>query len=367
MMWSRMMMTAALAAGLAVAVAPAAAQSPEQVNYQGLLSDANGNPLASANYRLDFSIYDSATGGTLIWGPYSFDAATGNGHAPQVAVVNGRFNVILGPKDTTGRDISSAFLSAGTRFVEIKVSNGTAISPRQQFLSSPYAYAVKGITFNAAGYVVPSGIAMNTTFDPQTVITARAVPADQSDRTTAQGSTEMNELILYQGNDPYNGAGPDYITLRAPAIRLQTYNDAAIGDIAAKGGSNTRLYIAPDGKIGIGTVDPQATLDVRGGISLTGSMNVNGEKPLLAQYFSINSSGQVSTGYAVNTYTCWVGGTFSHVQDFAFNQYAGDSWATTYNNNGTWWVVLGEPRTFADRSVFVMCARNEFTNRKSSY
>ena len=56
-----------------------------------------------------------------------------------MVVLQGRFNVILGSADTTGRPIQDAFAGA-TRFVEIKVDGGAPILPRQQFLSSPYAF-----------------------------------------------------------------------------------------------------------------------------------------------------------------------------------------------------------------------------------
>lgn len=45
----------------------------------------------------------------------------------------------------------------------------------------------------------------------------------------------------------------DLITLRAPAIRLQTFNSAGVNDIGDVAGSNTRLYVAPNGSVGIGS------------------------------------------------------------------------------------------------------------------
>jgi hypothetical protein len=56
-------------------------------------------------------------------------------------VANGRFNVIIGPKDTNAVSIRDAF-GGGDRFLEIKVNGGAPILPRQQFLSNPYAFAV---------------------------------------------------------------------------------------------------------------------------------------------------------------------------------------------------------------------------------
>lgn len=113
--------------------------APPYVNYQGLLHGADGQPLTTGNYTMQFSIYDQAQSGSQIWGPFIFDGALATGHGPQVQVFNGRFNVILGPQDTTGSPISAAF--AGTnRFMEITVGVGPALLPRQQFLSTAYAF-----------------------------------------------------------------------------------------------------------------------------------------------------------------------------------------------------------------------------------
>jgi len=124
---------------LNAALLPARAGSPEYLNYQGLLNGADGQPLPTGNYTLEFNIHDQANGDTKQWGPFLFDGGTGNGHGPLVPVANGRFNVIIGPSDTLSRPISTSF--AGTnRFIEIKVNNGSPILPRQQFLSTPYAF-----------------------------------------------------------------------------------------------------------------------------------------------------------------------------------------------------------------------------------
>jgi hypothetical protein len=113
---------------------------PEYLNYQGLLKAADGSPLATGNYTMEFNIYDKANpgGDTKIWGPFLFDGNAGAGHGLVVPVVNGSFNVIIGPKDTGGASITNAF-TAPTRFIEIKVNGGAAILPRQQFLSTAYA------------------------------------------------------------------------------------------------------------------------------------------------------------------------------------------------------------------------------------
>ncbi len=107
---------------------------PPLINYQGVLTDAEGKPIANGQKNLEFNIYDAATGGTLIWGPQTFNT---------VPIINGQFNVILGTTDSSGRSILDAF-DSDLRFLGIKIGeSGVEISPRQQILSTPYATSAK--------------------------------------------------------------------------------------------------------------------------------------------------------------------------------------------------------------------------------
>jgi hypothetical protein len=133
--------TSTLWRGLAVLAASSLsgwAASPDYINYQGRLNGADGNPLPTGSYTIEFNIYDQANLGTRVWGPFRFDGQVGDGHGSLVPVVNGRFNVIIGPRDTSSRSIQGAFTGTD-RFVEIAVNGGSPILPRQQFLSAPYA------------------------------------------------------------------------------------------------------------------------------------------------------------------------------------------------------------------------------------
>lgn len=101
---------------------------PPLVNYQGMLTDADGNPM-SGTKQLEFNLYDAASGGNKIWGPQVFNS---------VPLVGGKFNVILGTTDNSGRSISEAFTEK-ERYLGIKVNNGSELAPRQQILSAPFA------------------------------------------------------------------------------------------------------------------------------------------------------------------------------------------------------------------------------------
>lgn len=110
---------------------------------------------------------------------------------------------------------------------------------------------VVGTTMTAGTYLFPAPVG-----DPSPVITARTVPAGQG------AANERTELILFHSNDPVNGSGDDLITLRAPSIRLQTFDNASVADINNAAGSNDRVYIRYDGNVGVGNSSPQHQLSV---------------------------------------------------------------------------------------------------------
>lgn len=116
---------------------------PGLMNYQGTLIDSGGTAVALGTYTLEFRIYDSAEAGTVVWGPLMLDGGTATGHGPQVYVTaEGNFNVMVGPQDTAGRQLTNAFNGAD-RYLEVAFDDGSktlqTLSPRQKILSAPFA------------------------------------------------------------------------------------------------------------------------------------------------------------------------------------------------------------------------------------
>ena len=123
---------------------------PALVNYQGRLANPDGSPLPTADYTLTFNLYNAATNGARVWGPQVFDAAVTTGHGARVPVVQGWFNVMLGPVDTIGVSLADAFTNASC-YVEVTVSNRPPIAPRQQILTTPFAFQAAN-SAKLAGY-----------------------------------------------------------------------------------------------------------------------------------------------------------------------------------------------------------------------
>jgi len=106
---------------------PVSAPGPSAttVNYQGRLADSGGTPL-DGTYGMSFSLWDAATGGSLVWGP--------EGHTA-VPVSEGLFSVGLGSQTSDGIPTNAW---NGDRYLEITVG-GETLSPRELIRSVPVA------------------------------------------------------------------------------------------------------------------------------------------------------------------------------------------------------------------------------------
>ncbi len=112
---------------------------PAAMNYQGMLTDANGDPVANAapeNRNIEFRIYSQATGGTPLWG-----------EAQTVTVYKGQFSVVLGNGTAVGgapsgpASFAAVFANATSAdlYFGITPQGGAEFAPRQKLLSSAYA------------------------------------------------------------------------------------------------------------------------------------------------------------------------------------------------------------------------------------
>ncbi|MCX7044203.1 MAG: hypothetical protein NTX50_01785 [Candidatus Sumerlaeota bacterium] len=142
----------------ALMAAPAMVHAvPNTVHFQATVTTGSqGDLLPAGVYAIALNFYDSASTGTLLWGPYLFDGGSGDGHAPQVAVLApGRISVAVGPKDTSSKNIMNAF-SGSACFAEITIDSVT-ISPRRQFLTSPFAFSMPNVLAKGS-YVGVGGV-----------------------------------------------------------------------------------------------------------------------------------------------------------------------------------------------------------------
>lgn len=263
------LVASALLAGFALVAAPSASA---QINYQGRLTDAAGAALADGQYTLQFTLWDAATGGIQQWGPYIADGGSGDGHGAKAAVVDGRFNIVIGDRDTNGillKDKLAA--SLGTYYLQIQVGTTAPIIPRQIILPAPRA-----LVADVLPNVVPT--ATGVAISGNAVVQGDA--AAGTHQLTIRGKTDVaKELLLaYNTADNY-------------------------GSIQAKEGTvNKPLALNPGGGfVGIGKTTPGSALDVNGEIKASAvtvdpvttldTTNVVGKPPII-----INLGGKDVTG-----------------------------------------------------------------------
>jgi hypothetical protein len=208
---------------------------PSLVNYQGILTDSGGHPLAG-QYDLTFRIYpDSLAATPAMWTEVHLD----------VDVDEGLFNVILG----SNSGLTEAVFASPERWLGITVEADPEITPRMRITSAPWA-------FRAA--IADSALS-----------TASLPPHDHDDRYYTEGELNAAGTI----NDPSNPV--DWTKLKSvPAGLADGVDDVGAGDghslDADDGSPEDVVYVDQDGFVGIGIAPMLGTkLYVNGDVKVT--------------------------------------------------------------------------------------------------
>ena len=206
---------------------------PGQMNYQGRLLDAQGQPLPDGDYTLTFRIYDReqpASDETLVWGPQVFDGMgdTSTGHGPRVSLADGLFNINLGPNDEQDRELHTAFIndassesSIESRYLEVQVGQDQPIVPRQRILSAPFAYQARHAD-----------------------TAAQAAVAAQADRATVADTIES----LAVGSAELNNDAVTSAHIADGQIQADDLSDGSVTSAKLVGDAVTTVHIA-DGQV----------------------------------------------------------------------------------------------------------------------
>ncbi len=101
--------------------------NPDPISFQGNLSDQTGDPVPDGSYSMTFGIWDSETGGNLLWS-----------ETQAVEVTGGAYNVSLGSVNPLGLDIFGIINPEYLPAMEVTVE-GEILSPRISIASTPYS------------------------------------------------------------------------------------------------------------------------------------------------------------------------------------------------------------------------------------
>jgi hypothetical protein len=114
------------------------AGTPTAINYQGRLTTLAGTPVDDGTYSIMFTIYDAASGGTIVWN-----------EKESVTTSGGLFAVLLGTDTPIGDDV----FKGTTRYLGIQMQGEPEMTPRVAIVTVPYAYRVSTVDGSSGGNV----------------------------------------------------------------------------------------------------------------------------------------------------------------------------------------------------------------------
>ncbi|MBN2415026.1 hypothetical protein JXO52_04255 [bacterium] len=220
---------------------------PRQINYQGVLTDTQENPV-NGQRNLTFRLYTQQTGGSAGWSETH----------TAVAVTDGFFCVLLGSQSP----IPAELFDNEYIYLETVVS-GTALSPRQRLTSVAYAYAAAMLGGETNRIPSDGNILLGATTQP--VPEAKVHIESRGSGLWQRGVRLLNPALETGCNLLYSVGRSDDMKNAGQFYFHYTDNGSDLNRISlGLYGVDNVLNITAAGRVGIGTVSPQAGLQVRG-------------------------------------------------------------------------------------------------------
>ncbi|MGE5692559.1 MAG: hypothetical protein ACM3YF_02135, partial [Candidatus Zixiibacteriota bacterium] len=277
--------TILLIPALLLTVSMVFAAVPQLINFQGILKDGSGNPVADGSYSVVFTIYDDPTAGNILWA-----------ETTSVSTTSGLFSVLLG---STNPVPDSAFKDT-SRYLGIKVGADPEMTPRQRLSSVGYSYNSSEWTSAGENLFRLNGKVAIGTSNPQSPF-------------VVQGASNWG-VAEVAGNDGFNnessiGFRPSNLSKGALGTWvLGVNNNAGLANAFSLyvangfGAGSQAISVLTSGNVGIGAFNPLQKLHVQGNGYLSGNLGVGTASPA-AQLHVHDPSGTINGSRLMLTQT----------------------------------------------------------------
>lgn len=245
---------AVLVIALLTAAPAAIAEVPQMMNYQGVLQDADGNPIRNETRAVVFAIYDDPDAGAVKW-TETDTISTDN---------SGAFNILLG----SNSPIADSVFTDENRWLGIQVNAGPELTPRTRLVSVAYSQRVSTVD-GASGGTISGDVNIQSDLTVSEKVGIGTTNPQLPLHVVSSGA--IHQLRL---ESPYAGGG--YWDIAQSDNGFASGGELLVFTPDGVGSANSVMSLSNSGNVGIGTTTPGEKLTVEGNTHVTGDLTVEG-------------------------------------------------------------------------------------------